>query len=465
MSYIIKDKRKIFSLLTLLFGLTLTFGDVSAADKKKKGKDDAAAATKPALPPFIKAPVVDTKLTKDCKPMGLKKTPKGEEKRRTFALNPANYRRMERASEAMTAELWDEALVILKDLEARAKDRPYDLAKTSEYLGYTYLSKGDYETAISYFRKVIDMKILPVRNEQSLIRNVAGLYLTIEPPQPEKAMGIIRAWFKTAVKPKASDYVLLSQAAILGKKYREAICPIRTAINISKRPKNSWFDILVAGHFEANDFEGAATIARERLISYPEMAKHWRQLSGLYNKLERSMDALVVYELAYKQKMLVKGSEYKNLSSMYAINDLPYKAATILEDGLKKGLVESTEKHWKQAAGSWQIARENKRAITAYTKAGNLTENGINEMRIAILYSDGENWKNAVKFFRKAISKGGLKKDLGRTHMNLGIALFNSGNPRDAIKSLKKAQTFKATKRNASQWLNYVRDSSKLASN
>jgi len=458
MNYTKKNSSVFIGLVTLCCLILGLGGMVNAAEKDKA---DGAKPEPPPLPPFIKAPIVHTKYTKDCKPLGLAKAPK-DAKRRTYALNPANFRRMERASEAMGEELWDEALVILNDLAQRSESRPYDLAKSQEYLGYVYLSKGNYDVAIDYFRKVIDQKILPVRNEQSLIRNVAGLYLSVDPPQPEKAMAIINAWFKTAVKPKPNDYVLLAQASVLGKKYTDAICPIRMAITLSDRPKNSWFDILVAAHFEAEDFDGAAVIARERLLSFPESAKYWRQLSGLYNKLERSMDALVVMELSYKQNMLAKGSEYKNLSSMYAINDLPYKSAAVMEDGLKKGLVEPNEKAWKQAAGGWQLARENKRAIAAYEKAGSYSENGLNEMRIATLYSDKEKWKDAIKYFRKALSKGGLKRDLGRTHMNLGIALFNSGKPKDAIKSLKTAQTFKGTKRNASQWINYVRDAAKL---
>ncbi|MCP3674825.1 MAG: tetratricopeptide repeat protein [Gammaproteobacteria bacterium] len=460
MSYTKKNKSVLISVLAIISGLMIGLGSVANAADAKKGEKPAP----PPLPPFIKAPVVDTQYTKDCKPLGLTKAPK-DAKRRTFALNPSNFKRMEKAANAMGEELYDEALVILKELEERAASRPYDLAKAHEYLGYVYLSKGKYETAISYFRKVIDQKILPVRNEQSLIRNVAGLYLSTEPPQPEKAMGIIKAWFKTAVKPKSNDYVLLAQASVLGKAYGDAICPMRMAINLSDRPKNSWFDILVAAHFEAKDYKGAAVIAKERLLSFPETAKYWRQLSGLYNKLERPMDALVIMELAYKQNMLAKGSEYKNLSSMYAFNELPYKSAAVMEDGLKKGLVKAEEKTWRQAAGGWQLSRESKKAIAAYAKAGDFSEHGKNEMRIGTLYSDREEWKNAIKYFRKSLKKGGLKKDQGRVHMNLGIALFNDGKPKDAIKSLQKAQTFKGTKRNASQWINYVRDAAKLASN
>ncbi len=458
MNYCNKNKNVLLNRLVFLSLLILSMGSMTSA--AEKGKDGAVKNEPPPPPPFIKAPVVHTNLTKDCKPLGLQKAPK-DAKRRTFALNPANFKRLTRASDAMSEENYDEALVILKELEKRAAERVYDLAKAEEYLGYVYLSKGDYETAIKYFKNVIDKKILPVRNEQSLIRNVAGLYLTIEPAQPDKAMDIIRTWFKTAVKPKASDYVLLAQAAVLSKLYDQAVCPVRIAINIASRPKNSWFDILVAAHFEAADFKGATVIAKERLLSFPDNAKYWKQLSGLYNKTGRDMDALIFLELAYKQKMFSKGTEYRNLSSMYAINELPYKSARVMEDGLKKGIVEPTEKAWKQAAAGWQLSKENKKAINAFTKAGNLAEHGKNEMRVAALHSNDENWKGAIEFFKKAISKGGLKKDIGRAHMNLGIALFNDGNSKSALASLRKAQKFSNTKRNASQWINYVKDSSK----
>ncbi len=132
-----------------------------------------------------------------------------------------------------------------------------------------------------------------------------------------------------------------------------------------------------------------------------------------------------------------------------------------MEDGLKKGIIEPAEKAWRQAAAGWQLSRENKKAINAFTKAGEFTEHGKNEMRVAALQSNDENWKGAIKFFRKAISKGGLKKELGRAHMNLGIALFNDGNSKSALASLREAQKFKNTKRNASQWINYVKDASK----
>lgn len=427
---------------------------------------EGAKPEPPPPPPFIKAPVNPTKYTRSCKRLGLDKAPKGE-KRRTYALDPANFRRLEKANEAMGIEDWDGALVYLRELEERAKEsRKYDLAKAHEYMGYVYLSKGDYDRAINYFRSVIDAKILPVRNEQSLIRNVAGLYLAIDPPQPDRAMGIITDWFKTAVKPKASDYVLLGQAAVLGKMYDKAICPIRIAINIADRPKSSWFDILVAAHFELEDFEGAAVIAKERMLSFPEEGKYWRQLSGLYNKLDRIDEAMILMELAYKQGFLTKGSEYRNLASMYSMNELSYKAARVMQTGLDKGIIEANEKSWKQTAVNWQLSRENKKAVTAYTKAGDFAEHGLNELRIGAILSEEEEWKDAAKFFRKAISKGGLKKnEEGRAHMSLGIALHNAGQSSAAIKALQRAQDFKSVRRNASQWINYVRDAMKYANN
>ena len=446
----------------MLITLVTIPGSLLAAEDKKDG---AEKPTPPPPPPFIKAPISTTKYTKNCKPMGLQKAPK-DQKRRTFALDPGNFRRMEKASEFMGEEQYDEAIVILKELAVRAENRPYDLAKAKEYMGYAYLSKGNYDVAIKNFRDVIDQRILPVRNEQSLIRNVAGLYLAIDPPEVDKAMSIISDWFKTAVKPKPSDYILLGQAAVLGKKYVESICPVRMAINISDRPKNSWFDILVAAHFELEDFEGAAAIAEERLLSFPGEGKYWRQLSGLKSKLEKMNEALILLELAHKQGHLKKGSEYRNLASMYSINELTYKAARILQEGLDKGIIESTEKHWKQAAVNWQISRESNRAVKAYSKAGSFAEHGINELRIGTILSEKEDWKEAVKYFRKALSKGGLKKsEEGRTHMSLGIALHNAGKSSDAIKALKKAQGFKSVERNASQWINYVRDAMKYASN
>ena len=117
MRYTKKNKSVLISVLANLSGLMIGFGSVAnAADNKKEGDKPAP----PPPPPFIKAPVVDTKYTKHCKPLGLAKAPK-DAKRRTFALNPANFKRMEKAANAMGEEKYDEALVILKELEKRKK--------------------------------------------------------------------------------------------------------------------------------------------------------------------------------------------------------------------------------------------------------------------------------------------------------------------------------------------------------
>ena len=449
----------------LLVSASLVFGvgSVMAAENSEPQVGPDGQPIEPPKPKFLKAPVMHTNWTRDCKPMGLDKAPEGSQQRRASALQPANFRRLERAQEAMQNELWDDALVVLNDLATRAASRPYDLAKTNEYIGYVHLSKGDYETAIGFFEKAINAKVLPEQSEQSLIRNVAGLYLAIEPPQPEKALQIIRTWFKTAVNPKPKDYELLGQAAVMGKLYKESICPMRMAINLAEEPKKSWYDILVAAHYELKNFEGAAIVAKERLISFPKEDKYWNQLSGLYQKLEREQDALVLLELAYKQGMLKKGSEYRNLASMYAMQEIPYKAAAVLEDGLKKGIVKATEKHWKQTGGSWQLARESKKAIDAYAEAGKLAEDGLNEMRIGVLYSDREDWNKAIEYFNMALSKGGLDTNTGRTHMNLGIALFNACRVNESLESLRNATKFDNTARNARQWINYVQDASQRA--
>ncbi len=447
---------------SMVFGATL-LAVFTAPMTAEEGQ--AAKPSEPPPPPFIKAPVAKTKFTNNCKELGLKAPPKGEQ-RRTYALDPANFRRLEKVNEAFGAEDWPTALENLQEIEERAKDsRPYDLAKAHEYMGYVYLSMNQYEKAISYFTRVIDAQILPVRNEQSLIRNVAGLYLSIDPPQADRAMGIIEDWFKTAVQPKPNDYVLLGQAAVLGQDYVKAICPMRIAVNLSDRPKSSWLDILVAAHFELGDFEGAAELAKERLLSFPQEGKHWRQLSGLYNKLERSEEAMIIMSLAHKQGFLTKGSELRNLSSMYSMMELPYKAGTIMQETLDKGMIEADEKNWKQTAVSWQLSRENKKAVAAYEKAGDFAEHGLNELKIGTILSEEEEWSEAAKFFRKALSKGGLKtNEEGRAHMNLGIALFNAGESDAAIKALQRAQDYKAVQRSASQWINYVRDAIKLAS-
>ncbi len=222
----------------------------------------------------------------------------------------------------------------------------------------------------------------------------------------------------------------------------------------AKRPKKTWYTLLFSMHFRLKDSKGAINVLKAALHHYPVEKTFWTQLGAVYAQLEDFQNATAVMSLAYRQNLLDKGSELRYTASNYTYVSVPYKAAEIMEDGMKKGIIENNVRNWRAAAGNWQQAEENAKSAKAYDKAGTLDKTGKYFINEGDVYARMESWRKAAKAYKKAISKGDLKvKDEGRAYLNLGIAQFNTGDYTTAIKTLKKATKFKKKKRVAKQWI------------
>lgn len=389
--------------------------------------------------------------------MGLTKAPK-QKTRKGYTIDQRNYKRLEKVQQAIVEDRYDDALNMLIPLAESTQSRPYDHAIVNQNLNHVYSIKQDWKQAIKHLKISIDLDVFSDTRQKSAIKNLAGLYLTTE--QYQKALDLLLDWFKTAVNPTSSDYTNLAYAYARLKNNKGAICPTRLAINTSKeKPKQALFDLLLAAHWELKDFSGAAKVLRENINYYPETKKLWTTLAGVYGQSKKTMDALAIWELTYKNGMFEKESEYKSLYSYYNLHEAPYKAAEMLEREVLRGNVEASEKNWRSIANTWHYAREYDKAIAAYGKAAALSENGELFVRQGELYSDQERWDEAVNAFDKGLEKGGLPKSKeANAYYRKGIAYFNAGNVVAAKKDLSTATSFNSRKKSAKSWLNYIEE-------
>ena len=67
--------------------------------------------------------------------------------------------------------------------------------------------------------------------------------------------------------------------------------------------------------------------------------------------------SLATLDLAYKQGFLEKESEIKTLASLYSQNEVPYKAAILLEKHIDSGLVTRDDKNLSSLANAWHAAQ------------------------------------------------------------------------------------------------------------
>ena len=159
----------------------------------------------------------------------------------------------------------------------------------------------------------------------------------------------------------------------------------------------------------------------------------------------------------YVQGYMETSSDYSQLSSMFAYNDIPYRTATILKEGIDKGVVDNTEKNWANVASNFHAANELDKAIDAYAKSAIKTDSGENDLKRAELLADTEQFKKAIAGFDTALKKGSLKEP-GKVHFRKGLAYLGLKQYNSAIRSLGLATKYKKWSKQAVQWSGYAKN-------
>jgi len=397
-----------------------------------------------------------TSLTKNCKPLVNKnlKLPQPPIK----GLDERTHKRLTKAQEKMAEGNYPEGIEMLKKLEAKAKD-DYLRATLNIQLAYAYAQQGKQQESYPFFKKALKYGAtsLPHQRVQSLRINVAGFMYSNG--DKKGAVKLMEEWINNSNVDDAQAYYLLGAfyADEEVGRMKDAVCPAYFAAKTEVKPKQSYFQLLLALHWELKDVPGSATMLKALVEYFPEENRFWRQLSQVYLQLDRVKDSLAVMEMFYLRGKFDTENDYKLLSSLFSYEDVPYRSALILEEGLKKGVVKSEDKNWRNVAQNYHVSNELSRAINAYGRSAEIADDGRDYLKQAELYSDKEEWQAAVRSFDKALKKGGLD-DVGRAYLRKGVALISMGRCDSAFKALDQASKYKKYRKQSNSWADYAKD-------
>jgi len=240
------------------------------------------------------------------------------------------------------------------------------------------------------------------------------------------------------------------------KNYEQSIPFARRAISESASPKESWFQLLIAAHYELEDFKSAAS-ALQKIIGYwPGNSSYWEQLASVYVMLEDESRALATLRLAWMSGVLEREESIKSMVQLAFARGIPEHAAKLLNLGFDKELLPREPVYVRMLANAWLSAREAGTAIDTFKELAELEEKGEPLLRAANLYIEQGDWDMAEKSLENAINKG--LEEPGKAWLLLGIAHAEQENFKQCFASLRKARSFEDTKRQATKWITYAQD-------
>ena len=376
----------------------------------------------------------------------------GEEPR----LSQGVHEQLVEVQELIQSERPQKALTQLRALATNTELSPYEAALVQQTLGYAHAGLEQYDQAVTAFQKSLAGEALQPDNAQIVRYNLAQMLIITE--RYEEGAHILEKWLANEENPSPQAHVSLAQAYMHLKRYAPAEQHIRKAIGETTTFHESWYQLLVVVQIEQKKFSQAASTLQQLLGQYPEKKTYWQQLSQIYGQEEKHKRAVSTLAMAYKLGILNE-REALQVVQYYLHLGLPYKAADLLADGLKKKIVQDADANRALLVTCLLHARESQRALDVLEQSAQSTQTGRVDLQRAEILVQLERWPEVATTVSEGLRKGGLA-NTGKAFMLLGIAEYRSGKLDESKAAFSEAAAHKPSAKQARQWLRLIEQES-----
>ena len=438
-----------------LFLILFTFNTSAEAQKNSNAKGDS----KFVRTDFSKK-IKNNKVIKLPVPSLNRSQVKALKSRSAGLISQKVYKQLSRGYDLASSKKYKQALKALKDYSKKSHLRKGERAEIFRNIGLIYAQEGNNIQAESYLRKALNTKYLPYHLHLSVLYNLAQLALSQE--KYVKTKQILETWFAVNENPVTQGYILLAICYSEQKQVDKALVLVEKAIKLSSSPAESWLKFALLLYIKRENYKKSQSLLEQLVAQFPSRKEYWKQLLGVYLKLDQSKKALITLELASKMGYLKTQTEYLTLASLYINEEIPLKGAQILNQKIKEKLIQPKPEYLKLRAEAYWMARENKKAMTSFKEAILKAK----DENIYIIYGNlliqEERWKQAEDVFRKAKSfyKPELKEkksySFARVHLGLGMTLFHQNKYEEALIAFRKAFEFDSDLSSAFYWIQYT---------
>ena len=372
------------------------------------------------------------------------------------AVSKEVYDKIQQAQEKVEAEEYKGALRILENLNRSDKLTEYEKSNVLNYIGFVHYNMGNTKAAIATYEEMLRIPSLEDQVKKQTIYTLAQL-ATMEEQYP-KAIRLIEQWFTLEPNPAPEPYILYAQNLYQESRFSDMIKPIETAMEVAKKRnkpvKEDWYVLLNFAYFQQENYRKVRDIQKILLVNWPKK-RYWFSLAGAYTELGEENNLFASYDAAHTQGLLEKESELVTMAQLYMQHEVPYKAATLLEDKMEEGIVARNAKNYRLLSQAWQLAAEDEKSIPALKDAARLSNDGELDLRLGNAYLNLGRYGECVSSVQAGLKKGGIKSR-DNAQISLGMCLYNQQKYSAAINAFREARKTTRSARMADQWIKVI---------
>lgn len=392
------------------------------------------------------------------------KSEKKQKTRRVPSLSESVYKKLGEGQEAIDAKDYNLAQEIIQGaLDRSRRYNENEIANLHNMLGYIYYLKDDYDGAIREYKIVVNQgEKIPEGLEVTTLYTLAQLSYVQE--NYDDALYYMEVWITKATNPSSAPRFFLATVYYQMKDYDKAVEQMELGVQIAQErnttiTEQNW-SLLTFLYFEKEDWTNVIRVLKILVEEFPKR-EHWVRLAGVYGQEGFEKEQLYTLEAAYTADFLEKQTDFTNLAGLLMQEEVPYRAAKVLEDGLNRKAVERDAKNLQSLGQAWQLAKEVDKAIPVFEEAAGLADDGKIYERLSYLYLESDQYDKCVDSATGALDKGGLRKDQS-VYIVKGMCLFNQNKltpARTAFVSCRRvARQDKdtANQRICGQWITFI---------
>ncbi len=374
---------------------------------------------------------------------------------KSSTLTSSTYKKLERAQKELQSSQYQSTIDMLLPVIQKSKKDSLDRAMSWQLIGHAYASQNYYPKAIEAYENALAQNSLHDSLKKSVIVNLGQLYMAEKKYQ--QGITLLERLIisdKTENNNNSNIHILIANGYYELNQFKVAVPHVKKAIALSKKPEETWHQLLLSLYFELKQFDNSAKQLEKMTLLFPDKKLYWKQLSSIYIQIKQENKALKTLQLAWQKDLLIEEQDIIDLSNLYALQELPFEAATVLQHGLESSIVVSSFKQWDRLSRLYLLAKEQKRAILTMEKAITFSNNGDDHLTLARIYMADEQWKKAQEILEIALTKKSITSK--EFEYFYAIVLFEQGEHKKSRELFTHLLDGKKFRSKVKPWVTYL---------